>query len=173
MLWHQDYSGDDSEKNNKNKTSRKEEGFASKCSSCGVDIIVPFKPDGLRPTYCKDCLNNPDKRKAPVVNKSIKSNFKKNNFSNNSLNKEKTSSTFKSNSFSKPSSKIVPNKNIKKEKIETAEEIIEDIKALSLDDLKQAKPVGFRSPKKNGIENDVKKDSSGEMKEGQNINLEN
>jgi len=173
MLWHQDYSGDDSEKNNKNKNIRKEEGFSTKCSSCGVDIVVPFKPDGLRPTYCKDCLNNPDKRKAPVNNKTTKPTFKNNNFSNTPFKKEKISPTLKASSFSGLNSKVVSNKNIKKEKTETAEEIIEDIKALSLDDLRQAKPVGFRSPKKSSSEGHIKKDLGGEMKEGQNINLEN
>ena len=173
MLWHQDYSGDNSEKNSSGKSSRKEEGFASKCSSCGVDVITPFKPDGIRPTYCKDCLNNPDKRKTPVINKSIKPSFKKNNFSNNPVNKEKVSPAFKSNSFSRPSPKFTSNLNIKKEKVETAEEIINDIKALSLEDLKQARPVGFRPPKRNNTENDIKKDIGGEMSEGENINLEN
>lgn len=26
------------------------------CASCGLAIQVPFKPDGKRPVYCKDCL---------------------------------------------------------------------------------------------------------------------
>lgn len=26
------------------------------CSECGLKISVPFKPDGSRPVYCKDCL---------------------------------------------------------------------------------------------------------------------
>ena len=30
--------------------------FDSKCSDCGIDIQLPFKPDGKRPVYCKDCL---------------------------------------------------------------------------------------------------------------------
>lgn len=25
------------------------------CSDCGKDTEVPFKPDGTRPVYCKDC----------------------------------------------------------------------------------------------------------------------
>jgi CxxC-x17-CxxC domain-containing protein len=28
---------------------------AAKCSECGADIEVPFKPDGERPVYCRDC----------------------------------------------------------------------------------------------------------------------
>ncbi|MHA1200840.1 MAG: CxxC-x17-CxxC domain-containing protein [Candidatus Heimdallarchaeaceae archaeon] len=26
-----------------------------KCSKCGDDTEVPFKPDGTRPVYCKPC----------------------------------------------------------------------------------------------------------------------
>ncbi|HOZ53559.1 MAG TPA: type IV secretion system DNA-binding domain-containing protein [bacterium] len=181
MLWHQDYSNSDSDKksDNKfdNKSGRKEEGFASKCSSCGVDIVTPFKPDGVRPTYCKDCLNNPDKRKAPAVSKPAGANFKRNNTPNNFINKEKNSSTPKfnpkSNSFSRSNVKVNSAVNIKPEKIETTEEIIDDIKALSLDDLKQAKPIGFRSPRNNNTEKEIKENISGEMREGENINLEN
>ena len=25
------------------------------CSECGTETEVPFKPDGERPVYCKDC----------------------------------------------------------------------------------------------------------------------
>jgi CxxC-x17-CxxC domain-containing protein len=33
-----------------------ETGYATKCSHCGIDVRTPFKPDGVRPVYCKDCL---------------------------------------------------------------------------------------------------------------------
>jgi CxxC-x17-CxxC domain-containing protein len=26
-----------------------------KCSECGKDAQVPFKPDGERPVYCREC----------------------------------------------------------------------------------------------------------------------
>ena len=26
-----------------------------KCAECGQDAQVPFKPDGDRPVYCRDC----------------------------------------------------------------------------------------------------------------------
>ncbi len=32
--------------------------YDAKCASCGVDIKIPFKPDGKRPTFCKECLKN-------------------------------------------------------------------------------------------------------------------
>ena len=31
--------------------------FDDTCSDCGVAIQLPFKPDGKRPVYCKECLN--------------------------------------------------------------------------------------------------------------------
>ena len=30
----------------------------TKCSDCGVETEVPFKPDPERPVYCRDCLPN-------------------------------------------------------------------------------------------------------------------
>ncbi len=35
-----------------------------KCSDCGNEAEVPFKPDGDRPVYCKDCYSKhgPPKR---------------------------------------------------------------------------------------------------------------
>ena len=29
--------------------------FTVQCSDCGKDTEVPFKPDGERPVYCRDC----------------------------------------------------------------------------------------------------------------------
>ena len=31
------------------------EMYKIKCSECGNDAEVPFKPDGERPVYCRDC----------------------------------------------------------------------------------------------------------------------
>lgn len=31
------------------------EMFKTKCSDCGKDCEVPFKPSQDRPVYCKDC----------------------------------------------------------------------------------------------------------------------
>ncbi|MHA1345999.1 MAG: CxxC-x17-CxxC domain-containing protein [Candidatus Heimdallarchaeaceae archaeon] len=31
------------------------EMFDVKCSKCGKDTQVPFKPDGERPVYCREC----------------------------------------------------------------------------------------------------------------------
>lgn len=26
------------------------------CAECGIETQVPFKPDGSRPVYCRDCF---------------------------------------------------------------------------------------------------------------------
>jgi CxxC-x17-CxxC domain-containing protein len=36
------------------------------CATCGVDIQVPFPPDGKRPTFCKDCLKDYQRATAKV-----------------------------------------------------------------------------------------------------------
>ncbi len=28
-----------------------------KCSDCGKEDTVPFKPDGQRPVYCRECFS--------------------------------------------------------------------------------------------------------------------
>lgn len=32
--------------------------YDTKCDTCGIDIQVPFAPDGTRPTFCKECLKD-------------------------------------------------------------------------------------------------------------------
>jgi len=34
------------------------------CADCGLAIQVPFKPDGSRPVFCKDCLKEVQRKKA-------------------------------------------------------------------------------------------------------------
>ncbi|OGI32869.1 MAG: hypothetical protein A2420_04415 [Candidatus Moranbacteria bacterium RIFOXYC1_FULL_44_13] len=40
--------------------------FAAKCHNCEIDIEVPFKPDGSRPTFCKECLKDYQRQQARV-----------------------------------------------------------------------------------------------------------
>ncbi len=35
------------------------------CASCGKTCEVPFRPNGEKPVYCRDCFNNPDREHAP------------------------------------------------------------------------------------------------------------
>lgn len=40
--------------------------FDALCATCGEPIQVPFKPDGSRPTFCKDCLRDYQRATAKV-----------------------------------------------------------------------------------------------------------
>ncbi len=37
------------------KMYRKRKMYPIKCADCGKDAEVPFKPDGTRPVYCREC----------------------------------------------------------------------------------------------------------------------
>ena len=37
--------------------------YDAKCKGCGKEIKVPFKPDGIRPVYCKACLKKREEEK--------------------------------------------------------------------------------------------------------------
>jgi CxxC-x17-CxxC domain-containing protein len=38
------------------KTNTLDKGFKANCSRCGIETSTPFKPDGVRPIFCSDCL---------------------------------------------------------------------------------------------------------------------
>lgn len=40
--------------------------YEASCDTCGTDIEVPFKPDGKRPTFCRDCLRDYQRATAKV-----------------------------------------------------------------------------------------------------------
>ncbi len=40
--------------------------FQAECSACGVMVEVPFKPDGRRPVFCKDCLKEYRRQQAKL-----------------------------------------------------------------------------------------------------------
>ena len=42
-------------RNNSNSYSSSRQMFPVKCSECGKDTEVPFKPTNGRPVYCSDC----------------------------------------------------------------------------------------------------------------------
>jgi len=44
------------------------EVYPAHCASCGIEIQVPFVPDGKRPTFCKDCLRDYQRSVAKVRN---------------------------------------------------------------------------------------------------------
>ena len=52
------------------KTEEKEL-YQAHCASCGIDIQVPFVPDGKRPTFCKDCLRDYQRSVAKARNEIV------------------------------------------------------------------------------------------------------
>jgi CxxC-x17-CxxC domain-containing protein len=40
--------------------------YPAKCATCETDIEVPFKPDGSRPTFCKECLKDYQRQQARI-----------------------------------------------------------------------------------------------------------
>ncbi len=38
-------------------TRNKREYYTVTCSKCGIETQVPFKPNGTKPVYCRDCFN--------------------------------------------------------------------------------------------------------------------
>ncbi|OIP59305.1 MAG: hypothetical protein AUK19_02225 [Candidatus Moranbacteria bacterium CG2_30_45_14] len=45
--------------------------YQAHCASCGIDIKVPFVPDGKRPTFCKDCLRDYQRSVAKARNEIV------------------------------------------------------------------------------------------------------
>ncbi len=45
-------------------TDKPREVFDAICADCGLAIQVPFKPDGSRPVFCKDCLKEVQRKRA-------------------------------------------------------------------------------------------------------------
>jgi len=94
--------------------------FTAQCSACGIEIQVPFKPDGKRPVFCSECLRE-FRRQRSKIQQDIET---KTSFSKNVM-----------ATSIKESAKIIPEKSIEKEKdsslknmIQSA--ILEDKKAL-------------------------------------------
>jgi CxxC-x17-CxxC domain-containing protein len=42
----------------KRKSFEERPTFPAICDTCGAEIRVPFKPDGKRPTFCKECFKS-------------------------------------------------------------------------------------------------------------------
>lgn len=82
--------------------------FTAKCSNCGIDTKVKFKPDGIRPVFCPDCLK---------LFKQNKINVSKLSVSKDNKAKAKTSI--------KPPKPVVPKKEVLVEEVikETPAEI--------------------------------------------------
>lgn len=46
----------DCRKARKQRMNGQKEMFEAVCSNCGATTQVPFKPNGLKPVYCRDCF---------------------------------------------------------------------------------------------------------------------
>ncbi len=57
--------------------------YPAQCATCGIDIEVPFKPDGMRPTFCKECLKDYQRQQAKIQQLQKKEGSKKQNTSHN------------------------------------------------------------------------------------------
>jgi len=44
-------------KEERKEEDEKDRGFGVICSRCGKKTTISFKPDGIRPVYCKECLS--------------------------------------------------------------------------------------------------------------------
>jgi CxxC-x17-CxxC domain-containing protein len=60
--------------------------YPTVCDTCGTDIEVPFKPDGKRPTFCRDCLRDYQRATAKVRD----AHDRKKNSGNDSSSERKT-----------------------------------------------------------------------------------
>jgi len=49
--------------------SKATSGYAAVCSSCGQETTTIFKPDGVRPVYCRDCLSKKKEEKRGELEK--------------------------------------------------------------------------------------------------------
>lgn len=43
-------------KSQRGESRPEREMFTVTCAECGVETQVPFKPNGTRPVYCRDCF---------------------------------------------------------------------------------------------------------------------
>ncbi len=166
MRWHQDYSNDKDLARSKSE-DRKGDGFPGKCDACNVSVVTPFKPDGLRPVYCKDCLKNKNIKK--TENKSTEIN---NKVETKNIEKKFEKVNIKNTIKREPPKKYISSeRNIPQDKPMASEKNINSEKTISLNDLRSAKPIGFYNKKSNDSE---KKDSKEiEIKEGEDIIFDN
>lgn len=52
---------------------KKKEIYVAECDTCGTEIEIPFKPDGERPTFCRDCLKDYQRAIARLQNEESES----------------------------------------------------------------------------------------------------
>ncbi len=171
MAWHQSSTDGSKISNDKKNIS---DGFSGRCSVCGIDIVIPFKPDGIRPLFCQNCLAERSKKMNPSIQK--ENNVIKKPMIRNVVNKQIP--------IEKPIIKkisYIPPKNVKnnlssRTGFTPVKEIIDDkkVNTMSLNDLKDIQPIKFYNDRKKIIKNiDNKKNFEQEIKEGEDVILDN
>jgi CxxC-x17-CxxC domain-containing protein len=170
MRWHEDeYEENDQDDDSKAKKKNNDEGkFDATCSRCGANTKTPFKPDGIRPVYCKDCLGALKEEKNKSVDerkkdkekelKKINEDIFRKTFNNNLNNLEKKDASLKDNSFRKEE-----NKQKKQEDKKTATKN----RGLSLKDLGKQPVVDFKGRVKK-----IKQEEKDNKEENENQNEE-
>jgi len=157
MRWHED-EYEENEQDNSSKDQKKnsdENKYNATCSRCGANTKTPFKPDGVRPVYCKDCLGTLKEEKNKSTDerrkdkgkelKKINNNDFEKNFNNNLNNLEKKNGKLKINSVRKEEIKEIKkeenneNENNKKKDITVTKN-----ESLSLKDLGKQAVVDFK-----------------------------
>ncbi len=143
-------------KSNRDIVSQKaqKEMFDASCHRCENSIQVPFKPDGVREVYCRECLKLHQKQVAPGIVKERKKNAEKRE---NDTRKMEYDKKFKKEK----------NKNFKKDlprKIENNPVYSPFEKTMKLSQMKHIEPKKFNrgsNKEKKVSENTAKKISTG------------
>lgn len=143
----------------KDDQKNKKESFSTYCSACAKDVEVYFKPDGVRPVYCKECLK-----------KMKDGRIKPQKVSNNAP--------------SKQNNVVKKSDNREEKKIIISEPIVKDISIaeISLEALREISPVNFKGKEIKDKEDRDKNQSSSsnfngsqeiELKEGEDVAFDN
>lgn len=144
-------------------------GFPAVCSACQVKINLPFKPDGLRPVYCHDCLiqTRETKKKEQELKAQQKSEPK--------VFKKTTEKIVKKNVeitkvAERPKVMSALDK-LREKNFQSIRPQIDDTQKISLNDLKNIKPVDFRGrtidPRSEVVATNSGEES--EIKEGEEV----
>ncbi|NCC70589.1 hypothetical protein EOM09_03325 [bacterium] len=151
------------------KSNEKVETHKTNCWVCGVPMDVPFKPDGVRPIYCVDCLKKvkggliPEPKKGKNNNISdIKENkeIKINKNQNIDSNKKESVKEINKNEVVKEVLENISNKNISSEKVNNQNSNI----------IIKKKKKKKKKKKNHNVENNLKiSDSSDSISDSDNI----
>jgi len=141
-------------------------GFDVICHNCGRHTKISFQPDGVRPVYCKECLEKIRQQKDAAVK-------------NRQVAKQQELADLKPVVNRAPINKPAVNVPVKPVINEVKNEVAAPVKTLSLNDLLNFKPVDFKgremeipkARKNDDIDNIDEDDNNGgqEIQEGEEV----